>query len=172
MEQKSISAFEISNKVSSGINYLNNRMDKETKMNKIKYLSALIIFAGFFSSMTFAQNSAKASLTSLFELSKAKSYDKAAALIAYDGEDKARIKKDTFNATDKEELAQVKRICKKISALIELSSKYDFGTSSVKQEGENEIQLLEVNFVSGDQKLVTEFSFIKTEKGYLLFNMN
>ena len=112
------------------------------------------------------------SLTSLFELSKAKSYEKAAALIAYDGEDKARLKKDAFNATNKEELAQVKRICKKISALIELSSKYDFGTSSVKQEGENEIQLIEVNFISGAQKLVTEFSFIKTEKGYLLFNMN
>jgi len=141
-------------------------------MNKIKYLTALMIITGIFSSMTFAQSSAKASLTSLFELSKAKSFEKAAALIAYDGEDKARIKKDAFNVANKDELSQVKRICKKISALIELSSKYDFGTSSVKQEGESEIQLLEVNFISGDQKLVTEFSFIKTEKGYLLFNMN
>lgn len=141
-------------------------------MNKIKYLTALMMFAAFFTSITFAQSSAKASLTSLFELSKAKSYEKASALIAYDGEDKTRLKKDAFNAANKEELAQVKRICKKISALIELSSKYDFGTSSVKQEGENEIQLIEVNFISGAQKLVTEFSFIKTEKGYLLSNMN
>ncbi|MFA7419717.1 MAG: hypothetical protein WCZ90_08515 [Melioribacteraceae bacterium] len=141
-------------------------------MNKIKFSTALMIVAGIFSSMTFAQSSAKASLTSLFELSKAKSFEKAAALIAYDGEDKARIKKNAFNVANKDELSQVKRICKKISALIELSSKYDFGTSSVKQEGESEIQLIEVNFISGDQKLVTEFSFIKTEKGYLLFNMN
>lgn len=141
-------------------------------MNKIKYLTALMILVAFFSSITFAQSSAKANLTSLFELSKAKSYEKAAALIAYDGDDKPRIKKDAFNPANKEELAQVKRICKKISALIELSSKYDFGTSSVKQEGENEIQLLEVNFISGEQKLVTEFSFIKTGKGYLLYNMN
>ncbi len=141
-------------------------------MNKIKLSTALMIVAGIFSSITFAQSSAKASLTSLFELSKAKSYEKAAALIAYDGEDKARIKKDAFNVANKDELSQVKRICKKISALIELSSKYDFGTSSVKQEEESEIQLIEVNFISGDQKLVTEFSFIKTENGYLLFNMN
>lgn len=141
-------------------------------MNKIKFSTALMIVAGILSSITFAQSSAKASLTSLFELSKAKSYEKAAALIAYDGEDKARIKKDAFNVANKDELSQVKRICKKISALIELSSKYDFGTSSVKQDGESEIQLIEVNFISGDQKLVTEFSFIKTEKGYLLFNMN
>jgi len=147
-------------------------MNKEIKMNKIKFSTALMIVAGIFSSMTFAQSSAKASLTSLFELSKAKSFEKAAALIAYDGEDKARIKKNAFNVANKDELSQVKRICKKISALIELSSKYDFGTSSVKQEGESEIQLIEVNFISGDQKLVTEFSFIKTEKGYLLFNMN
>lgn len=128
---------------------------------------------GFASSISLAQGSdIKGNLKSLFELSKSKSFEKAAELIAYEGEDKARVHKESFNPANKDEIAQVKRISKKIAALIELSSKYDMGNPNVKQDGEKEIQTIEVSFVSGDQKLVTEFSFIKTAKGYLLFNMN
>ncbi|KAF0151929.1 MAG: hypothetical protein FD143_1539 [Ignavibacteria bacterium] len=142
-------------------------------MNRIKYWFVFVFLIGLSSNLAFAQVSdVTTNLKNLFEFSKAKSFEKAAELIAYDGEDKARIQMESFNAANKDEIAQVKRICKKISALIELSSKYDFSTPVVKQDGDKEIQTIDVSFVSGDQKLVTEFSFIKTEKGLLLFNMN
>jgi hypothetical protein len=145
----------------------------ETKMKKIKLLYvAALIFSVMIGSISAQNSDTKNSLANLFEFSKSKSYEKAASLIAYEGEDKARAQKESFSSSNKDELAQVKRICKKISALIELSSKYDFGTPGIKQEGEKEIHTIEVSFVSGDQKLTTEFSFIKTAKGYLLFNMN
>ena len=142
-------------------------------MNRIKLVIAFLIFVSSISSAVFAQSDdVKSNLVNLFELSKVKSFEKAAALIAYEGDDNARVQKEAFNSSNKDELTQVKRICKKISALIELSSKYDFGASVVKKDGDKEIHSIEVSFVSGDQKLVTEFSFIKTEKGFLLSNMN
>lgn len=148
-------------------------VQKGEKMNQIKLVIALLIFVSSISSAIFAQSAdVKSNLVNLFEFSKAKTYEKAAALIAYEGDDKARIQKEAFNSSNKDELTQVKRICKKIYALIELSSKYDFGAPSVKKDGEKEIHSIEVSFVSGDQKLVTEFSFIKTEKGFLLSNTN
>lgn len=113
----------------------------------------------------------KAKLNNLLELSKAKSYDKAASLIAYQGDDKAR-ENTAFDATKKDELEKVKRICKKISALIDLSSKYDVGevknTSTETATSFN----VEVTFTSGTQKLATLFTFTKTDKGLLLTNMN
>ncbi len=142
-------------------------------MNKIKALIMVVIFLNSFSTIINAQGyELKSNLKNLFEFSKAKSFEKAAELIAYEGEDKERVHKESFNSASKDEIAQVRRICKKISALIELSSKYEFGEPTEKKLGEKEIQTIDVSFVSGDQKLVTEFSFIKTEKGFLLFNMN
>lgn len=117
-----------------------------------------------------AEAAIKSTLNNLFDFSKSKAYEKAALLIAYDGEDKNRIQKEAFNPANKEELSQVKRVCKKISALLDLSSKHEFGKFETKKDGQNYI--IEVNFISGEQKLVTAFSFIKTEKGYLLININ
>ena len=118
------------------------------------------------------ETSVKSTLSNLLEYSKSKAYEKASSLIAYDGDDKTRIQKDTFNAANKDELGQVKRVCKKIAALLDLSSKHVFGKFETKKDGITEIYSIEVNFISGDQKLVTAFSFIKTEKGYLLSNVN
>jgi hypothetical protein len=140
----------------------------------VKYAS-VCIFIFTMSIDTVAQNTEgtlKTNITSLFDLSKLKSFEKAALLIAYEGEDNTRSQKDTFNPANKEELTQVKRICKKISALIELSTRYEFGQYSTSRVGEKDIFSIDVNFISGDQKLVTAFSFIQTEKGFLLSNMN
>lgn len=119
-----------------------------------------------------AETAVKNVLSSLMDYSKSKAYEKASALIAYDGDDKSRIQKDSFSAASKDELNQVKRICKKISALLDLSSKHEFGKFETKKNDADENYSIEVNFISGDQKLVTAFSFIKTEKGYLLNNIN
>lgn len=137
-------------------------------------LLLLIVFISG-SKMIFAQEvetTVKSTLTNLLEFSKSKSYEKASALIAYDGDDKTRIQKDAFNSANNNELSQVKRVCKKIAALLDLSSKHVFGKFETKKDGINEIYSIEVNFISGDQKLVTAFSFIKTDKGYLLSNVN
>ncbi len=139
----------------------------------MKYL--LQIFLLFLFTMTlFAQdseNEVKKQLNKLIELSKSKNYDKAALLIAYNGEIKERINKDSFDSTKKNELEKVKRICKKISALIDLSSKYEISNYYVDKNNP-EIHIVEITFTSGTQNLVTQFSFIRNENGFLLTNMN
>ncbi len=135
----------------------------------------LILLTTSGSKIIFAQGTegeVKNTLISLFEYSKSKTYDKAAHLISYDGGDRSRIQKDSFNSTNKDELNQVKRVCKKISALLDLSSKHEFGQFDTKKDGDIENYFIEVNFISGDQKLVTTFSFIKTDKGFLLTGIN
>jgi len=128
------------------------------------------------SNILLAQNESetivKTTLTKLFDLSKSKSYEKASSFIAYEGEDKNRVGKESFNAVSKDELTQVKRVCKKISALIDLSSKHEFGKFSIQKEGEKENYTIEVSFISGDQKLVTSFKLIETPTGLLLTDMN
>lgn len=139
----------------------------------MKYL--LQIFLLFLFTMTlFAQdseNEVKKQLNKLIEFSKSKNYDKAALLIAYNGEIKERVNKDSFDSTKKNELEKVKRICKKISALIDLSSKYEISNYYVDKNNP-EIHIVEITFTSGTQNLVTQFSFIRNEKGFLLTNMN
>ena len=119
-----------------------------------------------------SETAVKTTLTKIFDFSKSKSYEKASSYIAYEGEDKNRIGKESFNAVNKDELNQVKRVCKKISALIDLSSKHEFGKFNIQKDGEKESYTIEVNFVSGDQKLVTSFKLIKTATGLLLTDMN
>ena len=144
--------------------------------SKIKYVFiGLLFFTGAIKPVA-AQNSPqidiKNTLVKLLDYSKSKAYDKAALLIAYDGEDKTRIQKNSFNPANKDELTEVKRMCKKISALIELSSKYEISTFIPAVSGSKDVFTLNVVFISGEQKLTTSFDFIKSEKGFLLSNMN
>ena len=150
---------------------------KEIKMKiamKSIFLVLIVVISG--SNILFAQNESenevKSTLNKLFDFSKSKSYDKAASCIAYEGEDKNRIGKESFKPANKDELNQVKRVCKKISALIELSSKHEFGKFNVVKDEDKESYTMEVNFISGDQKLVTSFRLIKTAGGLLLTDMN
>ena len=142
-------------------------------MKKIQTALLLLFFAA---ASLYAQNniesSLKNNLTQLFSFSKEKSFDKAAVLIAYSGEDQNRNMKAHFDPSNKDEINQVKRVCKKISALLDLSSKYDFGKFENKKTDSSELYLLDVTFLSGDQKLTTTFTFVKTNSGYLLLNVN
>ena|ERR1035437_3412338 len=144
--------------------------------SKIKYVFFGLLFLSGAIKPVAAQNSplidVKNTLVKLLDYSKSKAYNKAALLIAYDGEDKTRFQKDSFNPVNKDELSETKRICKKISALIELSSKYEITTFIPAASGSKNDFTLNVVFISGEQKLTTSFNFIKCEKGYLLSNMN
>ena len=114
------------------------------------------------------ESSIKAALANLFSYSKSNAFDKAALLIAYDGENKERINKDSFDPQKQNELDLVKRRCKKISALLNLSTKYELGQIIKKEENDKVIFSVEVNFISGEQKLTESYNFIKTDKGFLL----
>ncbi len=127
-------------------------------------------------SSIYAQNSdekiIKESLTKLLNYSKEKSFEKAASIIAYTGEDKSREYKTSFDASNKDELNQVKRICKKISALLDISSNYETGKITISKENNIVIYNAEVTFISGEEKLKTNFRFIKVDNGYLLLGIN
>ncbi len=118
------------------------------------------------------ESSVKDVLQKILDYSKTKTYDKAALLIAYNGEDKSRIGTDTFNPSNQEDLNQVKRICKKISALIELSEQYSVNKIEVAKPGDKVIYKISVGFKSGSQVLNTSFEFIKLPKGYALLTVN
>jgi hypothetical protein len=117
-------------------------------------------------------SSVKSVLNNLFTYSKTKAYDKAALLIAYDGEDKNRFLKESFNPANKDELSQARRKCKEISALIDLSNKYEIGKISTATFDGKEIYTIDVSFISGEQKLVKTYTFIKAGNGYLLIKVN
>jgi len=136
----------------------------------------LMVLLLFFDLNIFAQNngvsSAKSSLSLLLELSKTKSYNEAAKFIAYRGTDKERDLKTQYNPSDRNELSQVRRIVNKISALLQLSSKYEIGEIAIVEDEEFVYYNAEVYFTSGEQKLTTIFKLVKTDSGYLLYDMD
>lgn len=146
---------------------------KEIKMKifmKSIFLALIVFMSG--SNILFAQNESenvvKSTMDKLFEFSKSKSYEKAAAYIAYEGDDKNRIGKESFNAANKDELNLVKRTLKKISALLEISNRHEFGKFSTNKTDGKDIFSIEIVYFSNDQKIIETYSFIKNEKGFLL----
>ena len=114
------------------------------------------------------KNAVQNVVKTLFNYSKSKDFNKAAKLIAYEGDDQSRVYKDSYNPANKDEMNHVKRICKKISALMDISNSYEMGDFSVKKNPEGDHYVQEVLFVSGDQKLKTVFQFIQINGTYLL----
>lgn len=144
--------------------------------NSFKILMTGLMILAFGISIT-AQNlspekAAASALIKLFDFSKARNYDKAAGLIAYTGNDKARYMVSKFSAANKEELDQVRRVCKKISALLEISQKYEMGAFVLSEEGGKQIYTSDVIFISGEQKLHTTFKMIKIGFDFCLMDMN
>lgn len=110
----------------------------------------------------------KTVLELLFEFSKNQNYIAAAELIAYSGDDENRNNKDTFNVSDRMEFNQVKRICKQIYALLQLSQ-FQFGDYQATFDDGVTHYNLDVYFISGEQRIKKRFQFLKTENDkYLL----
>ncbi len=107
-------------------------------------------------------------LLKLFEYSKSKNYTAAAAYMIYNLNDNSRKWKDTFNPENSKELNQVKRMCKKIKALLDISDSYDIGKVNVKKESEGDWHIVEVSFKSGSQTLRTNFAFLQSNERYAL----
>jgi len=138
----------------------------------IIFVSMLILSYTSIYAQNFGEKIIKETLTKLLNYSKEKSFEKAAGIIAYTGEDKSREYKTSFDASNKDELNQVKRICKKISALLDISSSYEVGKVTVAKENNIDVYNAEVIFISGEEKLNTNFKFVKIDNGYLLISIN
>ena len=110
----------------------------------------------------------KSALENLFMLSKSKNFIEAAKVMLYTGDDSKRNLKDTYNPDVKSELDQVKRICNKIRAFLDLSDKYELGELKRTNNPGGAFYNLDVIFKSGSQSLKTQFSFLNLNGKILL----
>ena len=110
----------------------------------------------------------KPAVNLLITLCEEQDYDSTAALIVYSGKDPDRYLKNTYNYSDRKEANAVKRIGKKIKAFIDLSDSRKFGKYNPGVENEIPIYNQEVLFKSGEQEIVTVFTFIEVNKKLLL----
>lgn len=136
----------------------------------------LITFALFFVSIN-AQNInkidlAKTSTNKLFDFCKVNNFEKAADLIAYSGKDAERNLNSSFNFKVASEANTVKRISKKIKAFLDISDTYEFGKFEEKTEDNIKTYYLEVEFISGNQRLKTIFSLVEVKGKMLLSELN
>lgn len=134
----------------------------------ILYLFTLIVTLTSYQAQNENQPDIQTTLGELIQLSKDKLYDKASLLIVYEGGNVNRNLKLPLDPAIKDELDKAKRICKKISALTELSTNFKFGSTTSKNEGTTEIYSIEVSFFSGAQQLKKTFRFIQSQSGFLL----
>lgn len=135
-------------------------------MKKLSIILGLIIFA-----LLLAEAKAQSTqdvLKQILELSKEKKFEQAATLIAYDGADETKKFKAAFNAKDENDLNSVKRLCKKIKALVDISDSYEIGAQTEIEKDGLKWFITEVGFKSGNQSLKTVFSFIKVNDKFLL----
>ncbi|MEW6195305.1 MAG: hypothetical protein AB1521_09130 [Bacteroidota bacterium] len=142
-------------------------------MKKISYCVFILLLLA--TSNYFAQTDKQINiynaLKEIIQLSKDKQYEKASLRIAYNGKDTNRNLKTPFDPAKSDELGEVKRICKKISALTDLSTNYKIGKVISKKDGNTEFYLVSVSFISGTQELRTNFELIETADGFLLTTM-
>lgn len=137
-------------------------------MKKVSFAILFLCFA--FLINVNAQNKEIESISkSLIDLSGAKSYEKAAVLIVYQGDDKERDNKVSLDPKNVNELKYAKKVCSKIGAMKAISETYEVGKVEKISDTEYKVNLY---FVNGAQKLPATFSFIKTDKGYLLQEVN
>ncbi|MGD8779964.1 MAG: hypothetical protein PVH88_13500 [Ignavibacteria bacterium] len=140
------------------------------KKNLITLLYAVFLVASV--NIPAQEVTANKTLENIFEYSKSKNYESAAVFLAYDGVDENRKFKDTFNSKEKSELKIVRRKLKKIKALIDISDNYEFGKTVKKKKDGVDLFIQPVVFNSGNQKLTTNFEFIKIKGKFALADID
>lgn len=141
-------------------------------MKLIKSAALLLLTAVLLSGSLLAQSGSKEALNKLFDFSKNKNYEAAAALIAYEGGDEERNHSAAINYADKDEQRDAKRVCKKIKALLDISSGYEVKSVSTEEKDKKSYDSIEVSFASGAQNLKTVFTFVKAGDSYLLTDID
>ena len=136
----------------------------------------LMVFLFFAMGLTLAQENDQKqlndNLNELLKYCKAENYEKAASLIAYQGENTSRNLNDVYKPNNPGELSKVKRIVKKISAFLNLSDSYEVLNFKKEERSGRQWYLLPVVFKSGGQKLKTKFWFVKINDKFVLGDFN
>ncbi|MBU0473410.1 MAG: hypothetical protein KKF62_04545 [Bacteroidetes bacterium] len=144
-------------------------------MKKNELGISTLIFVLFLAVLSYGQVSeqeAKNTTELFFSLCKKNDFQNSAKVLAYYGADKARLYKDFFNPKNPDELKEVKRICKKVNATLLISDSFSFGQYSDQIVNGEKLKSLEVQFLSGSQKIKRKILFIKIEKAVAIFDYN
>jgi len=138
-----------------------------------KNIITTLIFVLFGASLSFAQVSvdeAKTATEAFFELCKKNDYKSSAGVLAYTGADKSRLYKDFYNSNNPDEFKEVKRICKKANATLLISDSYKYGKFKNRTINGKKLQLLEVQFLSGSQKIKRKILFVNINNKAAIFD--
>jgi len=143
-------------------------MKHEKKLLTLIFLFLLVSVS--FSQVT--EEEAKKSTDLFFSYCKVNDFQNSAKLLAYYGSDKLRLYKDFYNPNNPDELKEVKRICKKVTATLLISDSFSFGKFEDKEVNGVKLQSLDVQFLSGTQKIKRKILFIKIDKTVAIFDYN
>ena len=134
-----------------------------------------LIFILFLTSISFSQvteEEAKKSTELFFSLCKKNDYPNAAKLLAYYGSDKLRLYSDFYNPNNPDELKEIKRICKKVTATLLISDSFSFGEFKDKIVNGVKLKSLDIQFLSGSQKIKRKIFFLQIDKKSAIFDYN
>lgn len=107
----------------------------------------------------------------ILELSQSGKYAEASNYIAYTGTDESRKYKSKLNAKDAGELKSAERMLKKIKAYLSISDSHEIVKSENIEKSERTFTVVEVAFISGQQKLNVQFEFVNINNDILLANI-
>jgi len=129
-----------------------------------KYISIFVMVSAFIgSNIINAQVDKQSAIkvaNQLFNACKNNDYRSTADILAYHGSDEARLYKDTYNYTNSQEASEVKRFCRRMKAMVEISDSYEFGSFKTRKVHGHEVKSLDVIFKSGNQKIKNKLIFI------------
>ncbi|MDA3862034.1 MAG: hypothetical protein PF445_12500 [Melioribacteraceae bacterium] len=143
-----------------------------TKLKIVIITLILLIFGTNFSLAQVTVDEAKKATESFFTLCKKNDFKNSAKILAYSGADKSRLYKDIYNANNPDEFKEVKRICKKVNATLLISDSYSFGKFRDRTIDGKKLQSLDVQFLSGSQKIRRKILFIKIKGVATIFDYN
>jgi len=118
------------------------------------------------------EESAKNTVLTLLQLSENEKFEEAAYYIAYKGNEKERVDNDTYNYKVSDEAKKVRRICKKINALLNISDSHEFGNFYTRKRSGKINYVFDLFFISGEQKIRVEFSFIDFNNRLILIDLD
>lgn len=118
------------------------------------------------------EESAKEIANKLFNMCLKENYSSASNLLAYHGSDESRLYKDTYTYSNSTEAAEVKRLCNRIKAMIEISDSYDFGSFRNRKSNGKQVQSLDIIFKSGNQKIKNKLTFISINGSAVVLNLD
>lgn len=133
-------------------------------------LSVLLFSTSLFAQIT--EVKAKETVENFFALCKKNDFKNSANILAYYGDDKSRIYKDLFNSNNPDELKEVKRVCKKVTATLLISDSFSFGKFRDRVINKQKFKSLDVIFLSGKQKVKNKVLFIEINGKPAIFDYN